>query len=178
MMVNAINNRAGSCFSVCLKVAHRHTDTDTDTHTHTHTYTLTHTHQLWALPALVVGEEAEALGAESFQEDHAGRRAPVSAHTNGNEAVNNGKQVYDNFERRQRYLLGGRGDTHSVGLPDPGALCGLIEPVAELLDRVKRDQLTLLKALQAQENPEKPEEHVQGSSTLLEDFNFMLLTQR
>lgn len=39
------------------------------------------THQLGALSALVVGEEAEPLVAVTFEEDHASRRAPVSAQT-------------------------------------------------------------------------------------------------
>lgn len=46
-----------------------------------------------------------------------------------------------------RFLLGGGGDAHGVGLSDFRALCGFIKPVSKLFDWVEGHELTLFKAL-------------------------------
>lgn len=103
------------------------------------------THQLWTLPALVVCEKTEPFVAVTFQEDHTGGRESISVQADIRLRLDCEKmKINHSFVR---YLLGGSGNTHSVGLSNFRALCGLIKPVSKLFDWVQRYKLALLKAL-------------------------------
>lgn len=50
------------------------------------------------------------------------------------------------------YSLIGSGNAHGIRLSNFRALCGLIEPVTKLLNGVQGNELTLLKALNYEQN--------------------------